>query len=117
MKQSEFDAWKDGIEQTERIDLAVMYDPIKGWRVCCGNINGKMIAMSHASAKQLSERSIARLAASGMPDSEIENLRQHYSDMAKCADECRIKNRDGVVPDGYAEMMGDIIHGVPSATR
>jgi hypothetical protein len=107
VREKEFSQWKDSITSSGEISVAVSFDAANGWRVAIGNLTGKMIMLSHSRAKALAEKALTKIAANDFEENitDVEPLKAHYKDILECANECRMKNRDKVVPQGYAEAM------------
>lgn len=82
------------------VNTAVIYDAVQGWRVMFG-MDGKMMAMGHAQARKMGEYMKSQMAGrDGMK--EVVWLADQLLELAN---ECRMKNRDKIVPDGYVEAM------------
>lgn len=107
IREEEFRQWKASIEESGEISVATSYDVLNGWRVAIGSLQGKMLMMTHNKAKDLAEKSLLTLATRDFPENiqDVEPLKAHYNDVLSCANECRLKNRDKVIPEGYAQAM------------
>lgn len=82
------------------VGTAVAYDALHGWRVAL-RTGDSLMFLNHSDARKLGDK-FATHAPSGPAHDTARELGQSIVD---CSNECRIKNRDRVVPDGYAEIL------------
>ena len=79
------------------------YDSDKGWRILwrCG---GALATLAYQVAKRIGERCMTYVPPAG-ETSDLTWLRELGRQMIALADECQMKNRDGIVPKGYTKAM------------
>ena len=83
---------------------AVVIIALKGWRVMQA-CDGAMMLREPKMAEDIGNRLHTARPPAEHPDMDMGSIWKIGANMLAMARECRIKNRDKAVPEGYAEAM------------
>lgn len=86
-----------------RFEVGIVYDVKEGWRVY-ERIHEAALMMSATQARKIAD-TYDKIASRAEWKSAASSMGWVAPELRKLADEVEQKNRDGVVPAGYAEMM------------